>query len=69
MGYRRREHLEAAVRYTGITFVGIPEFQALGTVVGQNVSGLVAGETSLEETLKSNQHEAERTMKQGGYIK
>jgi sorbitol/mannitol transport system substrate-binding protein len=57
------------VPYTGITFVGIPEFQSLGTVVGQNVSGLVAGKTSLEETLTSNQNEAERTMKQGGYIK
>jgi sorbitol/mannitol transport system substrate-binding protein len=57
------------VPYTGITFVGIPEFQSLGTVVGQNVSGLVAGKASLEETLNSNQNEAERTAKQGGYVK
>lgn len=57
------------VPYTGITFVGIPEFQSLGSVVGQNISGLVAGKASLEETLKSNQNQAGRTMKQGGYIK
>jgi sorbitol/mannitol transport system substrate-binding protein len=49
--------------------VGIPEFQSLGSVVGQNVAGLVAGKASMEETLKSNQNQAERTMKQGGYMK
>jgi sorbitol/mannitol transport system substrate-binding protein len=57
------------VPYTGITFVGIPEFQSLGTLVGQNIAGLVAGKNSLEQTLKSNQTQAERTMKQAGYIK
>jgi sorbitol/mannitol transport system substrate-binding protein len=57
------------VPYTGITFVGIPEFQSLGTIVGQNVAGLVTGKTSLEQTLKLNQNEAERTMKQAGYLK
>jgi sorbitol/mannitol transport system substrate-binding protein len=57
------------VPYSGITFVGIPEFQSLGTIVGQNVAGLVTGKTSLEQTLKLNQNEAERTMKQAGYLK
>jgi sorbitol/mannitol transport system substrate-binding protein len=57
------------VPYTGITFVGIPEFQSLGTTVGQNVAGLVTGKTSLEQTLKLNQNEAERVMKQAGYLK
>jgi sorbitol/mannitol transport system substrate-binding protein len=57
------------VPYTGITFVGIPEFQSLGTSVGQNVAGLVTGKTSLEQTMKLNQNEAERTMKQAGYLK
>ena len=57
------------VPYTGITFVGIPEFQSLGTTVGQNVAGLVTGKTSLEQTLQLNQNEAERTMKQAGYLK
>jgi sorbitol/mannitol transport system substrate-binding protein len=57
------------VPYTGITFVGIPEFQSLGTTVGQNVAGMVTGKTSLGQTLKLNQNEAERTMKQAGYLK
>jgi hypothetical protein len=33
------------------------------------VAGLVAGKSSLEQTLKSNQNQALRTMKEGGYIK
>jgi len=57
------------VPYTGITFVGIPEYQAFGTIVGQNVSGLVTGKTTLEQTLKLNQSVAERMVKQGGYLK
>jgi sorbitol/mannitol transport system substrate-binding protein len=57
------------VPYTGITFVGVPEHQALGTVVGQNVAGLVTGRTTLEQALKLNQNEAERTVKQAGYLK
>ena len=57
------------VPYTGITFVGIPEFQSLGTVIGQNVAGLVSGGTSIDETLKKNQAQAERVMKQAGYYK
>ena len=31
------------VPYTGVQFVGIPEFQSFGTVVGQNVAGALAG--------------------------
>jgi len=57
------------VPYNGITFVGIPEFQSLGTSVGQNVAGMIAGKTSIEETMKLNQTSAERTMKQAGYLK
>ncbi len=57
------------VPYTGITFVGIPEYQSFGTIVGQNVSGLVAGKSTLEQTLKLNQNVAERAMKQAGYLK
>jgi sorbitol/mannitol transport system substrate-binding protein len=49
--------------------VGIPEFQALGTVVGQNISGVLAGKMSVEQALKDGQAAAERTMKQAGYPK
>jgi sorbitol/mannitol transport system substrate-binding protein len=57
------------VPYTGITFVGIPEYQALGSIVGQNVAGLVTGKTSLDQTLKLNQNAAERVVKEAGYLK
>src|SRR5215469_2872172 len=57
------------VPYTGIQFVGIPEFQAIGTQVGQNMSAALSGKTSVDQALKASQAEAERAMKQGGYLK
>jgi sorbitol/mannitol transport system substrate-binding protein len=57
------------VPYTGIQFVGIPEFQSLGTVVGQNIAGALAGKMSVDQALKDSQAAAERSMKQGGYLK
>ena len=57
------------VPYTGIQFVGIPEFQSLGTVVGQNISGALAGKMSVDQALKDSQAAAERTMKEAGYVK
>jgi hypothetical protein len=41
------------VPYTGIQFVGIPEFQSFGTTVGKNVSGALAGQTSVDQVFKS----------------
>jgi sorbitol/mannitol transport system substrate-binding protein len=57
------------VPYTGVQFVGIPEFQAIGTQVGQNVSAALSGKTSVDQALKASQVEAERAVKQGGYLK
>jgi polyol transport system substrate-binding protein len=57
------------VPYTGVQFVGIPEFQSIGTVVGQNIAGALAGKMSLDQALKNSQQAAERAMIQGGYIK
>ncbi len=57
------------VPYTGITFVGIPEFQAIGTVVGQNIAGALAGKTTVDQALKISQSETERAMRQAGYLK
>jgi sorbitol/mannitol transport system substrate-binding protein len=57
------------VPYTGIQFVGIPEFQAIGTQVGQNMSAALSGKMSVDQALKASQVEAERAMKQGGYLK
>ena len=57
------------VPYTGVQFVGIPEFQAIGTTVGQNIAGALTGATSLDAALKSSQTAAERAVKKGGYLK
>ena len=57
------------VPYIGIQFVGIPEFQAIGTVVGQNMAGALAGKMSVDQALKISQQAAERAMIQGGYSK
>lgn len=57
------------VPYTGIQFVGIPEFQSIGTVVGQNISGALAGKMSVDQALKDSQAAAARAVKQAGYLK
>ena len=57
------------VPYTGIQFVGIPEFQGLGDQVGQNIAGALSGNMSVDQALKNSQAAAERTMVQGGYVK
>jgi sorbitol/mannitol transport system substrate-binding protein len=57
------------VPYTGIQFVGIPEFQSIGTVVGQNISGALTGKMSVDQALKDSQTASERAVKQGGYLK
>src|ERR1700741_4789027 len=57
------------VPYTGVQFAGIPEFQAIGTEVGQNISAALAGKETVEQALKASQNQVERAMKQGGYVK
>ncbi len=56
------------VPYTGIQFVAIPEFQAIGTAVGQQVSAALAGQTTVEDALAAGQDAATREMQAGGYI-
>ncbi|SFW44466.1 ABC transporter substrate-binding protein [Amycolatopsis australiensis] len=43
------------VPYPGIQFVGIPEFQDLGTRVSQQLSAAIAGRESVEDALKQSQ--------------
>lgn len=57
------------VPYVGVQFVAIPEFQAIGTQVGQFIAGIVAGKTSLEDGLNQAQAAVEKTMKEAGYLK
>ena len=57
------------VPYTGVQFVAIPEFQAIGTNVGQTIAGALAGQETGDAALKKAEATTERTMKQAGYPK
>ena len=56
------------VPYVGVQFVAIPEFQGLGTTVGQLFSAALAGQMSVDDALKQAQDAATSTMQEGGYI-
>lgn len=54
--------------YKGVQYVDIPEFQAIGTQVGQQMAAALAGQTSVDEALATSQGIAERFMRHTGYI-
>jgi sorbitol/mannitol transport system substrate-binding protein len=51
------------VPYVGIQYMAIPEFQAIGTEVGQQLSAALAGRTSVKQSLAESQAEAARLLK------
>ncbi len=54
--------------YTGVQFVAIPEFQAIGTRVGQEFSAALAkGPSGVDKALKNAQSFTTRAMKRAGY--
>ncbi len=55
------------VPYTGIQDISIPEFQALGTTVGQLIAGALTGQTSVDAALKQANAQVNATMQQAGY--
>ncbi|NVK47524.1 MAG: sugar ABC transporter substrate-binding protein [Rhodobacteraceae bacterium] len=57
------------VPYVGVQFVAIPEFQGIGTAVGQQFSAALAGQMSAEQALDNAQKLTEREMMKAGYIK
>jgi sorbitol/mannitol transport system substrate-binding protein len=57
------------VPYTGGQFVAIPEFQGLGTTVGQLFSAVIAGQSSVDDALAQAQNVADREMRRAGYPK
>lgn len=54
--------------YIGVQFVGIPEFQSIGTQVGQTIASALTGDVSVEQALDTAQRATERTMKRAGYL-
>jgi sorbitol/mannitol transport system substrate-binding protein len=57
------------VPYVGVQFVAIPEFQGIGTSVGQLFSAALAGDTSVDDALAAAQAVTAREMTKAGYIK
>lgn len=57
------------VPYTGGQFVAIPEYQAIGTAVGQQFSAALAGSITGDAARATAQQLATREMTRGGYIK
>lgn len=54
--------------YVGVQFVGIPEFQSIGTQVGQSIASALTGDSTVEEALDTAQRATERAMQRSGYI-
>ena len=50
------------VPYVGIQYVGIPEFQAIGTEVGQEISAALAGRVTVPQALALAQVETEHAL-------
>ncbi len=55
--------------YVGVQFAAIPEFQAIGIAVGQQMSSALAGKATVDAALKASQTAADREMSKGGYYK
>jgi len=55
--------------YVGVQFAAIPEFQAIGVAVGQQMSAALAGTVSVEEALERAQTAADREMRKARYYK
>lgn len=57
------------IPYTGGQFVAIPEFQGIGTAVGQQFSAALAGQSSADDALAAAQNATSREMMRAGYPK
>ncbi|MGV1958517.1 ABC transporter substrate-binding protein [Agrobacterium sp. 22-214-1] len=57
------------VPYTGVQFVAIPEFQSIGTIVGQQIAAALSGQQTVDAALEGAQKQVERDMTRAGYIK
>lgn len=55
--------------YVGVQFAAIPEFQAIGIAVGQQMSSALSGKSTVDQALKASQTAADREMRKGGYYK
>ena len=57
------------VPYVGVQFVAIPEFQGIGTAVGQQFTSALTGTITVKKALENSQRLVERTMRKARYPK
>jgi sorbitol/mannitol transport system substrate-binding protein len=55
------------VPYRGISFVGIPEFQAFGSAAGQQIAAAIAGQKTVDAALEASQALTEQAIREAGY--
>jgi sorbitol/mannitol transport system substrate-binding protein len=55
--------------YVGVQFAAIPEFQAIGLAMGQQMTAVLSGKSTVDQALKASQVAADREMRKGGYYK
>lgn len=53
--------------YTGVQFVAIPGFSGFGTTVGQQISGALAGSSTVDSALANANTVVNREMRRAGY--
>lgn len=56
------------VPYTGVQYADIPEFEGIGTTVGQDIAGALAGQDTVKQALAKAQASTKQVMEQAGYI-
>ena len=57
------------VPYSGVQFATIPEFQGIGTNVGQNIAAALSGSSTVGDALEKSQASTTNIMTKAGYIK
>jgi len=55
--------------YVGVQFAAIPEFQAIGVAVGQQVAAALAGRIHVDGALQAAQAATDREMRKAGYYR
>ena len=55
--------------YVGVQYAAIPEFQAIGLAVGQQMSAALSGKITVDQALKTSETAATREMTKAGYYK
>lgn len=58
----------APTPYKGVQYVDIPEFQAIGTQVGQQMAAALADQVNVDQAVEQSQAVTERFMRHTGYI-